>query len=74
MQAKALDSGAGEIVFDLEDAVAVDGKAAAREQIADTLGRPEWSDRAVAVRVNAGRLRPTSPATSRCAARSGSRR
>ena len=54
MQAKALDSGAGEIVLDLEDAVAVDGKAAAREQIAATLGRPEWSDRAVAVRVNAG--------------------
>ncbi len=42
MQAKALDSDAGEIVLDLEDAVALDGKAAAREQIAATLGRPEW--------------------------------
>ena len=54
MQAKALDGAADEIVLDLEDAVAADGKAVAREQVAATLARPEWNDRPVAVRVNAG--------------------
>ncbi len=53
MHAKALGAGAGEVVFDLEDAVAADGKVAAREQVAATLARPEWGGRAVAVRVNA---------------------
>lgn len=50
---KALASGADEVVFDLEDAVAADGKPRAREQIAMTLSRPEWAERAVAIRVNA---------------------
>ena len=53
MHAKALTAGADEVVFDLEDAVAADAKAQAREQVAATLSRPEWPDRAVAVRVNA---------------------
>ena len=53
MHAKALDAGADEVVFDLEDAVAADGKAAAREQLEQTLARPEWGERPVAVRVNA---------------------
>src|SRR5512133_2421090 len=53
MHAKALGAGADEIVFDLEDAVAAGGKAAAREQVARTLARPEWAARPVAVRVNA---------------------
>jgi citrate lyase beta subunit/acyl dehydratase len=52
MHAKALDAGADEVVFDLEDAVAADGKTAAREQVAQTLAQPEWSGRPVAVRVN----------------------
>jgi citrate lyase beta subunit/acyl dehydratase len=53
MHAKALSAGADEVVFDLEDAVAIDGKAAAREQVAATLADPVWADRTVAVRVNA---------------------
>ena len=53
MHAKALDAGADEVVFDLEDAVAADGKAAAREQLEQTLARSEWGERPVAVRVNA---------------------
>ena len=53
MHAKALDAGADEVVFDLEDAVAADGKAAARQQLEQTLARPEWGERPVAVRVNA---------------------
>ena len=53
MHSKALAAGADEVVFDLEDAVAADAKAQAREQVAATLSRPEWSDRAVAVRINA---------------------
>jgi citrate lyase beta subunit/acyl dehydratase len=53
MQAKALSSGADEVVFDLEDAVAADVKAAARGQVAATLAEPEWSERTVAVRINA---------------------
>ena len=52
MHAKALDAGADEVVFDLEDAVALDAKAAARAVVAETLRRPEWSARPVAVRVN----------------------
>ena len=53
MHEKALAAGADEVVFDLEDAVAAGGKEAAREQVAQTLARPEWSGRPVAVRVNA---------------------
>jgi citrate lyase beta subunit/acyl dehydratase len=54
MHAKALEAaGADEVVFDLEDAVAPDGKAAAREQLAATLGEAAWRERVVAVRVNA---------------------
>src|SRR3989442_10142309 len=45
MHAKALDAGADEVVFDLEDAVALDAKAAARAVLAETLRRPEWSAR-----------------------------
>ncbi len=53
MHAKASDAGADEVVFDLEDAVALDAKAAARAVLAETLGRPEWVGRPVAIRVNA---------------------
>ena len=53
MHSKALEAGADEVVFDLEDAVAAEGKAAARAQVGETLRRPEWRVRAVAVRVNA---------------------
>jgi citrate lyase beta subunit/acyl dehydratase len=53
MHEKALTSGADEVVFDLEDAVAPDGKAAARAQLAETLAAEAWRERAVAVRVNA---------------------
>lgn len=52
MHAKALSAGADEVVFDLEDAVAAEDKAAAREQVAATLGEPAWAERTVAVRVN----------------------
>jgi citrate lyase beta subunit/acyl dehydratase len=52
MHAKALAAGADEVVFDLEDAVAAEGKAAAREQVAATLAEPAWAERTVAVRVN----------------------
>lgn len=50
---KALHSGADEVVVDLEDAVAVGGKDAARDELA----RLEWPDERprVAVRVNAPR-------------------
>ncbi|MDQ1725934.1 MAG: hypothetical protein QOG52_2962 [Frankiaceae bacterium] len=53
MHAKALDAGADEVVFDLEDAVAPDAKDAARAQLRDTLSAPEWRERQVAIRVNA---------------------
>jgi citrate lyase subunit beta/citryl-CoA lyase len=53
MHEKALAAGADEVVFDLEDAVAADAKAAAREQLLATLSKPEWAGRAVAIRVNA---------------------
>jgi citrate lyase beta subunit/acyl dehydratase len=52
MHAKAATSGADEVVFDLEDAVAPEAKEAARIQVLETLGRPEWQERAVAVRIN----------------------
>ena len=53
MQAKALEAGADEVVFDLEDAVAPDAKETARLQLRETLGAGEWRDRQVAIRVNA---------------------
>ena len=52
MHAKALEAGADEVVFDLEDAVAAGSKAVAREQVARTLASPAWARRRVAVRVN----------------------
>jgi citrate lyase beta subunit/acyl dehydratase len=52
MHAKALDAGADEVVFDLEDAVAAGSKDIAREQIRRTLASPAWARRRVAVRVN----------------------
>jgi citrate lyase beta subunit/acyl dehydratase len=53
MHAKALVVDADEVVFDLEDAVAVNAKAAARAQVAATLAQPAWAQRDVAVRINA---------------------
>jgi citrate lyase beta subunit/acyl dehydratase len=53
MHEKALVVPADEVVFDLEDAVAPSAKQEAREAIAGTLGRPDWRQRTVAVRVNA---------------------
>jgi citrate lyase beta subunit/acyl dehydratase len=53
MHEKALVVPADEVVFDLEDAVAPTAKQEAREAIARTLGRSEWMERSVAVRVNA---------------------
>jgi citrate lyase beta subunit/acyl dehydratase len=53
MHEKAVGVPADEVVFDLEDAVAPDAKGQARETIKTTLARPEWAERAVAVRVNA---------------------
>jgi citrate lyase beta subunit/acyl dehydratase len=53
MHEKALGVPADEVVFDLEDAVAPAAKQEAREAIARTLGRSEWVERSVAVRVNA---------------------
>ena len=57
MHAKAADSPADEIVFDLEDAVAPDAKDTARDQVVATLLSPEWAfettGRPVAVRINA---------------------
>lgn len=53
--AKALASGAGAVIIDLEDAVAPDGKKAARAQLAGGLAAMPVSDRArVLVRINAG--------------------
>ena len=52
MHEKALMISADEVVFDLEDAVALGAKQQAREAIAATLVRPEWAQRTVAVRVN----------------------
>lgn len=53
MHKKALAAPADEVVFDLEDSVAPTAKQEAREAIARTLGRSEWIERSVAVRVNA---------------------
>ncbi len=53
MHAKAADSPADEIVFDLEDAVAPDAKDTARDQVVATLLSPEWATRPVTVRINA---------------------
>jgi citrate lyase beta subunit/acyl dehydratase len=53
MQAKALDAGADEVVFDLEDAVAPDAKDGARAQLRQTLSAPQWRERQVAIRINA---------------------
>ena len=52
MHEKALASGADEVVFDLEDAVAAADKAAARHAVAETLGSQSWPTRRVAIRVN----------------------
>jgi citrate lyase beta subunit/acyl dehydratase len=52
MHQKALSADADEVVFDLEDAVAAEGKSAAREQVAQTLADSAWAERTVAVRVN----------------------
>jgi citrate lyase beta subunit/acyl dehydratase len=52
--AKALALPCDEVVLDLEDAVAPEHKAAAREQVVQTLSDPAWRERTVAVRVNAG--------------------
>jgi citrate lyase beta subunit/acyl dehydratase len=52
MHKKALSAEADEVVFDLEDAVAAEGKAAAREQVAETLADAVWAQQTVAVRVN----------------------
>ena len=53
MHEKAFAVPADEVVFDLEDAVAPSAKREAREAIGRSLGRPEWKERTVAVRVNA---------------------
>jgi len=53
MHAKAAALPADEVVFDLEDSVAPGAKAQARAAIAATLARPVWTQRTVAVRVNA---------------------
>jgi citrate lyase subunit beta/citryl-CoA lyase len=52
---KALESGADEVVVDLEDAVALDDKDAARDQLAGFAGGSVPGSVAVAVRVNAPR-------------------
>jgi citrate lyase beta subunit/acyl dehydratase len=52
MHAKALEAGADEVVFDLEDAVGAGSKAMARDQVARTLASSAWARRCVAVRVN----------------------
>ena len=52
--AKALASGAGAVIIDLEDAVASDAKVAARANLADGFGRLPAADRTrVLVRINA---------------------
>lgn len=53
MLAKAQGLDADEIVFDLEDAVAVGEKAAARDKVVAVLSAPAWAGRTVAVRINA---------------------
>jgi citrate lyase subunit beta/citryl-CoA lyase len=57
---KAPRSGADTVVFDLEDAVAPEGKPAAREAVAEVLADPGFDpDCEVTVRVNAGDLAET---------------
>jgi citrate lyase subunit beta/citryl-CoA lyase len=50
---KALKSAADVLIFDLEDAVAPDGKAAAREAVAQVLRDSDLGEREIVVRVNA---------------------
>ncbi len=52
MLEKAVTLPADEIIIDLEDAVAPDAKAEARESVAAALAGPQWGSRSVAVRVN----------------------
>ncbi|MDO9359327.1 MAG: CoA ester lyase [Polaromonas sp.] len=53
--AKALASGAGAVIIDLEDAVAPDAKVEARKQLAEGFAAMSAADRArVLVRINAG--------------------
>lgn len=53
LRAKARSLRVDEVVLDLEDAVAPEGKADARAQALDELRDPAWAGRTVAVRVNA---------------------
>ena len=56
--AKALASGAGAVIVDLEDAVAADGKAVARSQLVEAYAGLSASDRSrVLVRINASGTR-----------------
>ncbi len=52
--AKAVASGAGAVILDLEDAVAVSAKDAARATVAEWVARPRTEPVEVWVRVNAG--------------------
>jgi citrate lyase subunit beta/citryl-CoA lyase len=52
--AKAAQLDVDEVILDLEDAVAADRKATARECVARALGDLEWRAQTVAVRVNRG--------------------
>ena len=55
MMQKAPSSGADVCIFDLEDAVPPDGKAAARDAVAEVLGDPAFDpDAEICVRVNPG--------------------
>jgi citrate lyase subunit beta/citryl-CoA lyase len=53
MLEKSRDLPADELVLDLEDAVAVEVKDAARATLADALRSDDWGERSIAVRVNA---------------------
>ena len=53
MIAKAASLDADAIVFDLEDAVPPDQKAAARTSLGAALGKEDWGSRQLAVRINA---------------------
>ena len=53
MIAKAAMLDADSIVFDLEDAVPPNEKAVAREALSAAIGRSDWGDRQLAVRINA---------------------
>ena len=52
MHAKALKSGADVVMLDMEDSVPLAEKAAARNQIVDSLRSLAWADKTLAVRVN----------------------